>query len=337
MGDAILSTCIFNTIKATFPDAETYFVLNERIAPLFKGHEAVDHVIPFSDSERHHALTYLRKVWRVVRGERFDVIIDLRSTVNTIPFSLFSPRTPLRIGLKKGYTRPAFNRFVAKNTKRESIITHDLKFVAPLAEIKPLTLCRRFTLNITDKERQAFKQLMVKGGIDHSKPVMLVGVTAKLAGKTWSEESMVSVINHIVKAHPDMQLIFNYAPGREEQNARRIYSKVTDNSKIFIDIKAHNPRELVAMAELTDIYFGNEGGARHIVHAAGKPSFVICSPMADKSVWLPEDDVPSKGIAPSDIRSPQELEGMTAEERYALITPERVISELEEFLSKTGF
>lgn len=332
MGDAILSTCIFNTIRRNFPEAETYFVLNDRIAPLFEGHEAVDHVITFTDEERHSTLAYLKKVWKVVNDTHFDVIIDMRSTMNTIPFSLFSPRTTMRIGLKKAYTHLAFNRFVSKNPKHGSIITHDLDFVKPLAEIKPLEYDRRFTLDITDGERNAFRRRMADGGIDFAKPVMLVGVTAKIESKTWSEDSMVSVIDSITGRYPDMQLIFNYAPGREEDNARRIYSRVEDNSNIFIGIQARNPRELAAMSGLISVYFGNEGGARHIVHACGKPSFVICSPIADKATWLPQDNVPSEGIAASDIAEGKDLERLTPEEIYALITPEIVKERLFAFL-----
>lgn len=332
MGDAILSTCIFNTIKRNFPKAETYFVLNDRIAPLFEGHEAIDHIITFTDEERHNMAAYIKKVWKVVHDNRFDVIIDMRSTMNTMLFSLFSPGTPMRIGLKKAYTRLVFNRFVNKNTKHGSIITHDLDFVAPLARIKPLEYDRRFTLNITSEERNAFRQRMADAGIDFKKPVMLIGVTAKIESKTWSEDSMVSVIDSITQRYPDMQIIFNYAPGREEQNARRIYERVENNGNIFIDIKAGSPRELVAMAELISIYFGNEGGARHIVHACGKPSFVICSPIADKATWLPQDDVPAEGIAASDIVTESDLEQLTDEEKYALITPAMVKEKLFGFM-----
>ena len=37
MGDAILATPLLSTLRANFPDAQIDFVLNERIAPLFKG------------------------------------------------------------------------------------------------------------------------------------------------------------------------------------------------------------------------------------------------------------------------------------------------------------
>jgi len=59
MGDAILATALLNTLRLNFPEAQIHFVLNERIAPLFKGHPSVDRFITFTDNERHHALTYV--------------------------------------------------------------------------------------------------------------------------------------------------------------------------------------------------------------------------------------------------------------------------------------
>jgi heptosyltransferase-2 len=73
------------------------------------------------------------------------------------------------------------------------------------------------------------------------------------------------------------------------------------------------------MAANCTAYFGNEGGARHIVHAMGKPSLVICSPFASKTTWLPQNtDVLALGIDA---------------ESYDLITVDKVWSELQSFTS----
>ena len=55
------------------------------------------------------------------------------------------------------------------------------------------------------------------------------------------------------------------------------------------------------MAANCTAYFGNEGGGRHIVHAMGRPSLVICSPFASKTTWLPQDtDIVAQGIDAKD-------------------------------------
>ena len=298
MGDAILATPLLNTLHRSYPDAEIHFVLNERIAPLFEGHPAISRIITFSEDERHHTLTYLSKVWRTVHQTHYDAIIDMRSTLNTLPFTLFSLDSRWRIGIRKPYTQGICNYRIEGCEDDESMITHNLRLAEPL---EPTVIDRNLTLSITDKEKADFRAYMQQQGIDFNRPVMLVGVTAKLQGKTWPEDRMTDTLQRLLDHYPQLQLIFNYAPGREEENARLIYEYLGKHHNIFLQIQARSPRELAAMAANCTAYFGNEGGARHIVHAMGKPSLVVCSPFASKTTWLPQDtDVLAWGVDSAD-------------------------------------
>ena len=53
MGDAIVATPLLSSLRQTFPEAQIHFVLNDRIAPLFEGHPAIDRIITFTNEERH--------------------------------------------------------------------------------------------------------------------------------------------------------------------------------------------------------------------------------------------------------------------------------------------
>lgn len=102
MGDAILAVSILNSIKLSFPDSEVHYVLNDEISDLFENHPSIDRVVRFEKEERRSLFKYLRKIWMLMRTEYYDVIIDLRSTLNTLPFSIFSMSSKFRIGMKKG-------------------------------------------------------------------------------------------------------------------------------------------------------------------------------------------------------------------------------------------
>ena len=281
MGDAILTTVVMNSLKASFPNCTIDFVLNEKICPLFNGHPSIDNIIPFSDSVRSNTFKYIRKVWQTVHRTHYDVIIDMRSTLNTMLFALFSPETKYRIGLKKSYTRLAFNYFVNPCQEDENMIDHNLAMLKPLEALAKIKYDRQFSLSITQAEEEKFKTFLLEKGISFDKPILLVGVTAKLARKTWPENRMIETIRRVMNAFPDCQLIFNYAPGQEELNARRIYMELGKPAQVFINVQAKSQRELVAMSSLITFYFGNEGGARHIVHAMSPtpPAFLQSSSM----------------------------------------------------------
>jgi len=339
MGDAILSTALLNTLRHNFPDAQIHFVLNERIAPLFKGHPSVDRFITFTDDERHHALTYIRKVWHIVHETHYDIIIDMRSTANTMLFSLFSPSSKFRIGMDKGYTKLVFNHTIAPCANQYSMVEYDTRYTLPLQSLRPIEPVINFTLHITDEERQSFGAYLTSQGIDLSRPVMLANVTAKLASKVWMEDRMVWVLSRFVEQYPDYQIIFNYAPGQEEENARRMYAQMGKPQQVFIDVQAHSSRELVAMSSYMTLFFGNEGGARHIAQAAGCPSLAICAPENSKKVWIPQTQILAEGISPVDTLAAHQLteqayQQLSREEKYSLLTQEYVWSRLQSFMQK---
>ena len=352
MGDAILATPLLSTLRANYPDAQIDFVLNERIAPLFEGHPAISRVITFTDDERHAPLTYIRKVWRTVHETHYDAIIDMRSTLNTMLFALCSLRSRWRIGISKPYTWAVFNRRYPGCDDNESMISHNLRLAEPLLEGREergerkeergkRKVERNLSLSISDAEKQRFRSYMQQQGIDFSRPVLLVGVTAKLESKTWPEDRMTAILRRFIEAFPQWQLIFNYAPGREADNARRIRDSLSTFAAtssqppsqplpVFLSIEAKSPRELASMAANCTAYFGNEGGARHIVHAMGRPSLVVCSPSASKATWLPHDtDITAIGLSASDIRP--DAATLTPREQYDLITVDRLWPLLRSF------
>lgn len=296
MGDAILATVVLNTLRKTFPDACIDFVLNKRLCPLFEGHPSIDHTIPFTEEERHNIGTYLRMVWQIVHKRHYDIIIDLRSTMNTLPFSLFSPFTKYRIGLKKPYTRLAFNCSMDCCGKDESVVDHDLSMLKPLEKEWDIQYTRDFTLSVTDKELQDYREYLLSEGVDFSKPVILCGVTTKLAEKRFSMDKMLWLVRKTLEAQPLAQLIFNYAPGHEHDDAFNLWHQLGENPRVLINVVAKSPRELVALASLSTVYVGNEGGARHIVQAVGTPSFAICAPQINIKNWIPHNDVPAMGV-----------------------------------------
>lgn len=339
MGDAILATSLLNTLRCNFPDAQIHFVLNERIAPLFVGHPSIDRCITFTDEECHSTFTYLRKVWRVVHAVHYDAIIDMRSTLNTMPFSLFSRSTKYRIGVDKGYTKIAYSHTIPTCGDKYSMVEYNTLYAQPLQELHPIEPVYDFSLPVTEQERQSCAAYLTAQGVDLSRPVMLANVTAKLASKEWMEDRTLWVFNRFLEHYHDYQIIFNYPPGREEEKVRRIYEKMGRPHQVFIDVQSHSLRELVAMVSYMTVFFGNEGGARHIAQAVGCPTLAICAPENSKHVWIPQTTVLAEGISPLDTLSlhhltEQAYHQLTREEKYSLLTQEYVWQRLQTFIGK---
>ena len=158
IGDSILAIALCSTLKRSFPTAEVHFVVNKNIAPLYEGHPDIDKIFTFDKNENKPFHVYIKKVWQVVHQNQYDVIIDMRSTIRTLLFSLFSLHTPFRIGRIKGYTRFLLNYPIDTYNKSLNIdmVQRDLLLATPLETIAPITYTKEIKLYIKDTEKEEF-------------------------------------------------------------------------------------------------------------------------------------------------------------------------------------
>ena len=332
VGDAVLGTALCTSLRQTFPQAEIHYLLNTHIASLYEGHPDIDKVITFDNRDDKSLFRYICRVWSIVRKNKYDVIIDMRGTVRTLLFSLFSLRTLYRIGTKKSYTFFALNHPVDNRADRsKNMIKHNLEFLKPLEEITAVKYCRDFKLYVTDNEKKIFRDYMQSSGIDFSKPIILAVVSARLEHKIWDKEKMKVVLKNIINKYDGVQIIFNYV-NAERLFATAIHAEMNNHPQIFTNIEASTLRDLCALSVNCDFFFGNEGGARHLAQALNIPSFAIFPPKISKNRWLPEQGDRFAGISPDDFFSKEEQKLMSYEQRFSCITSDLVWAQLEPML-----
>ena len=333
VGDSVLSTAICTSLKRTFPNAEVDYVLNANIASLYENHPDIDRVITFDDQENHDLFKYISKVWKVIRTGKYDVIIDTRSTIKTLFFSLFSLSTPYRIGSKKDYNVFLHNyRIDNHRDNTVDMVQHNLMLLKPLEKEADIHYCSDFKLYVSNQEKSDYKAYMQKQGIDFTRPVVIATVTARLAHKVWDKERMKEVFRRMIDKY-DTQIIFNFA-GNEEEFAVNIHREMNNDKNVFTNIKADSLRDLCALIVNCDFFFGNEGGPRHIAQALEIPSYAIYPPNILKSVWLPGNGERYAGISPDDNHSQEEQSKMDYLQRFNLITVDQVWSGLDKMLEK---
>lgn len=337
VGDAVLTTSICSTLKKSIPNAEIHYVLNENIAPLFEHHPDIDKVISFSDKELKSLFRYLKKIRQIMKEGKYDIIIDARSTINTMLFPLMSLRSKYRIGLKKSYTHFIYNYRVnnQNDPNRTNVVQQLLMLANPLTAEFDINEKPIFSLHCTQEEIEKYKNYMISKGIDIAKPIVVCAVVTRLEHKMWPLEHMKDVIQRILNKYKDAQLIFNYAGEREKTLAYQLYDMLDQDPRIFINVEAKNIRELAAVLANSNFFFGNEGGPRHISQAFSIPSYAIFPPEIGMCKWLPNMADNYQGIDPTDI-DPDKTADKTIpyEEKFRLITPNRVWEVLDTMLEK---
>lgn len=331
VGDAVLTSSICTTLKKSNPDVEIHYILDAAIGHLFEEHPDIDRIIEFTPEEKNSYFIYLKKIWQLVRKEKYDAIIDTRSTINTLYFSLFSPETRYRVGIKKNYTKFIHN-YRIESQGLSGYVEKMQALLIPLNKEFPIVKNESFRLYTSQAEKSIFRARMLWAGIDFCKPVICCAVATRIVHKRWPLKRMKATLEFLIREY-DAQLILNFSGEEETAYAKQLYLEMGCDPHLFINIKARNIRELMAMISCSHFFFGNEGGPRHISQAIGIPSFAIFPPGISKKTWLPDKNKRFDGIEPADLdKKIAEDFSVSYEEKFNLITVEEVIKRLKSAL-----
>jgi len=333
VGDAVLTMALCSSLRHTFPNAEIHYVLNEGIDSLFEGHPDIDKIISFSNKQTNNIFLYMQKIWKLMRTEKYDVLIDTRSTTKTLLFALFSLQTPYRIGTRKSYNHLLHNyRIENRSNKKTDVIKHLLMLLDPLKAITPIKAHHDFTLHVSDEEKSNFLNYMIEQGVNPQKPKIMVAASARLAHKMWSMDKMKAILERIIEKY-DAQIILNVT-GSEAKIAKQLHQDMGLSNNVFTNIEAKSLRELSIMTANCDFFFGNEGGPRHIAQALSIPSFAIFPPNIPKSMWLPNEGDRYAGISPDDILSQEKRKTLSYQECFDLIDVDTVWNSINPMLTQ---
>ena len=333
IGDAVLTEVLCENLRKMDKDIEIDFVVKNNAAPLFTRNKAVTNVISYENDERKNIFKYIAKIWNITR-KKYDIILDIESTPRTELFSLLSLSSKFRIGKNKiskhkilGFkiTRGWFyTHKITEDRKNNTVIESIVKFLDPIVENQKVKM--QYTLDykvdITEEEKLESKKIMESVGIDFSKKIIMCGVNAVFEWKRWKREHMVNVLKYVIDNY-DYQLVLFYTPKEKDYTleiAKELEQYSTNKKgKVFYNITTKNVRDLAKIIANADIYFGNEGGTRHITQALGKSTVAVSRENDGKTRWIVEDEnhlalvisdfIPIEGIQKNNLT----WENMTSE------------------------
>ena len=136
---------------------------------------------------------------------------------------------------------------------------------------------------------------------------------------------MEEVINKVTEEF-NSQVILFYSPN-EKDFIKKIHNQL-NNKNVFSNIETASIRELAALISNCDMFFGNEGGPRHIAQSLDIPSFAIFSPKSRKKEWLANPSKKHQGVEPRDIYP--ECSSLSYKDCYSLIQPDYILNKIKE-------
>ncbi|MDR3259416.1 MAG: glycosyltransferase family 9 protein [Fusobacteriaceae bacterium] len=329
IGDSILASSLCNSLKKSFPDSQIDYVLYEHVSPVFEKHKAIDNVISIKKDEQQNIFKYIKRVWQVTRTD-YDIVIDVMSTLKSELFTFFSIRSPYRIGRFKKHRGYTYTHKIKEPENAKDKVDKFLKMLKPLENKYKIVYDNIFNVYITEEEKLYMKNKMLNAGINFLRPIFICAINTRVESKLYPIDKMLTIVKTIKEKYSS-QIIFFYSPD-EKEFALKAHKSLDNDKDIFTNIETKSIRELAMLISNCDMFFGNEGGPRHMAQGLNIPSFAIFSPNSFKKEWLPNRNEMQQGVHPEDITS--DLSGLSFEEKYNLITPQYVIDKVCEIYDK---
>ena len=252
IGDAVLSSGLVRHLSETYPQAAITVACGAVAAPLYVGVPNLDRVIPI---EKQPAGGHWLTVWRVVVGNRWDLVVDLRRSI--IPWTIWANR--------RFISRPA------ADAGEHKVIT--LARTLGLAEHPPAPCL--WTL---DQHSARANRLIPDGG-----SVLAIGPTANWRGKIWRGKRFVELIERLTRGDARPDAILPHArvavlggPG-EASAAAAVLDSVPADRRINL-VGTEDLPTVAACLKRCALFVGNDSGLMHMAAAAEIPTVGLFGP-----------------------------------------------------------
>jgi heptosyltransferase-3 len=264
MGDVLLCTPAVRALRRAFPAARLAFATEAPGADALHGNPNLDEVI------------VLRRGWkeafrlqRRLRGERFDVVIDFRSTGSTARVTAFSG-APVRIGWQgRGPRTLAYTHLQPRRGGPPYAGLKKLVLLEPLG-LSAEQADPALEIAVGKDERDWAARVWREQGLD-GQQVIALSPLSRTRHKQWGAERWAAVADGLSEAGFSVVV----ASGPEERDQiETLLGHV--RHRLAWDASARSVRDLAALYQRSILWIGNDGGLKHVAVAAGAPTVTVC-------------------------------------------------------------
>lgn len=337
IGDVLLSAPVFRALKQSFPDAHISALVNSGTEAVLAGNPFIDNIIVFDrEIKKMNLLKRYGKEFgflKNLRADGFDITVDLTGGDRAAIISFISG-AEYRLGWRpdKGFAgkKHLYTHLSEPDGSRHMVLQN--LDVAGRSGIK--TTDHTVDFNIPEADRQYIRQKLVQYNINAKDTVLHIHPTSRWLFKCWKDEYMAEVIqwllvqgvNVILTSSPDERELAKAkriigivkeagtrhkaqgTNGKSEQAADSFTihdSRFTTHDSRLIDLCGKTTiKQLAAISEASNLFFGVDSAPMHIAAAVNTPVVALFGPSGAFS-WGPWENTSSEfGVRCSELRSP---------------------------------
>lgn len=304
IGDVLLTVPVFRALRETFPGAHITALVNSGTEEVLRGNPLIDEIILMDRSIKKlpKIKHYLKEFafWKNIKGKSFDMAVDLTGGDRAAILSFVSG-AKYRLGPKSSEGFIGKNRLYTHlsepDGKRHTVL-QNLDIVSQFG-ISPSNLL--IDLHITGADRTYARKILEENNIEKADVIVHIHPTSRWLFKCWKDEYMAEIINWLLGM--GIKVIVTSSPEEKEMaKAKRILSLVGDCPRFtgeavesglspqLIDLCGKTTiKQLAAISEASDLFFGVDSAPMHIAAAIGTPVVALFGP-SGAFHWGPWDN-----------------------------------------------
>jgi heptosyltransferase III len=270
IGDVLLATPVFRTLKEAFPQARLTALVNRGTESVLRHHPDLHEILV---AEKGPVTAQLRFI-RELRRKRFDCVVDLTDGDRSAFMSL-ATGAKTRIGFNAEHRwRGLFYTHVAKPLPEDAHrIEYDLATVRSLG-LTPAT--SRPTLYLSSDEELSADQVLdaLSAEDGRSSKLIIIQPGARYPLKVWPMERFAELVDRLARAVRCRILLGGDTREREAAEAIRAQTQYRPT----VVAGRLSLLEFGALLKRCDLFIGNDGGAMHMAAAVGTPVVALFGP-----------------------------------------------------------
>ena len=288
LGDVLLSTPLFASLKAIYPDSELHVSVNDFCTQVVADNPHVDKVIPYSRGKKKE-----QSLWQRIRMEidfyrqfigQYDLVINLTEGDRGCIISAISGASR-RMGYIKKPT--LFNRLARFDTTFDSqeripTVQKDLQFAEAIDSHKVI---KKVTLGWRKDHEEMIDELLSRLGL--SEGFVVVHPVSRWMYKCWDSAKVAQCIDHIQKKWQKPVLLTTSSDPKEVCMADEIACYCQKKP-----LQLPQPVNLQAYAYLTSkacMFFGIDSAPMHIAASTDTPVIALFG-ASEPNLWGPWDN-----------------------------------------------
>jgi len=327
IGDVLLSTPVFKSLRHQYPDAEVSALVNPGTEAMLSGNPNVAKVF-LSPRVKGGILSRLPdelRLLREIRTEGFDMAVSL-TTGDRAAIAAFASGARYRLSYDPSGNGLPGKRFLYTHIYKKRPVTHRVQRMLDVLEQAGIHAeDTSVDFYVQDADRERVRALLTEHGCDSSRPLVHIHPLSRMDYKCWKDEYMAEVIAWLGQQGAQVVLTASPAPHEIERITAILSHIPADKQKHVINLAGKvTLHELGAISEAATLFLGVDSAPMHIAAAVGTTVVAIFG-AGDKS-WAPWGD---KHIVISNRTTDKSV---AREERVqrnlSLITPDEVKEKL---------